>query len=190
MATDNDNKRAAQRDLLRDLRDLHSVLAAEAQQAIPVLHDVVEAPAATKRGDAANSCTSGSDPSDCAGGSTVARSASMDTPLPHRSIKPVERGRDDGPAPDQEQVKPSPFELVGGRAADYDTSTAESLVDDGLAQALQSLTSAMDDEALRLVEELIAKHAEIIRQELTVKLKEKNRELRAELIAHQAGDGQ
>ena len=190
MATHDDNKRAAQQDLLRELRELQNVLNTEAEQIIPVLKDVVGAPPRTKPQHKSTCEIPDSGSRGRAEKDIAVPDPDNDGDSSGDTEQTAEYRRDSDLVRQKEPAKPPPFALVSSRALDYDTSTAESLVEDGLAEALQSLTREMDDEALRLVDELIAEHAAIIRQELSMKLNEKNSELRAQLAANRAGNGQ
>lgn len=181
MPANNDSKQAAQRDLLDELRDLKSVLDSEADDAIPVLSDVVqvadkpqgEAPTAAESPDAVD--TTLKDAHDSSDDIPVLDNATAEAEAEAAEPKTSEQSLDQLLAA---EATTSPFALVDTATFDYDSSAAESLIEDGLNEAVQPLTQQMDDEALRVVEELVAEHAEIIRQKLTQRLEAKSKELR------------
>ncbi len=218
MPAHEEDKQSIQKKLLQELRDLQDVLNAEADDAIPVLSDVIEV---SSTGDSAyaeseidsddatpdvelNDEDDGiplllldddvpvldSIAADADADHSAAESAANDATaesLPPPSLKKVEKVEKV-----EKTTKSAPFAFVDSTADDssndssidssseYDSSTAESLIEEGLHEALQALTAQMDDEALRLVDQLVAEHAELIRQQLKLKLAVKNQQLRAD----------
>ncbi len=183
-------KPSAKSDLLQELRDLKNVLATEADDAIPTLSDVVQIPnqpatdADTNEPNAADAIVDAA-PNSSDDGIPVLDRVDGEAGVNHDSAAEPVQSLDQLLSAKAENM--APFALIDSATDDYDTSTAESLIVEGLNEALLPLTEQMDDEALRLVDELVAEHAELIRQELTQRLHAKSQELRAEL-ARQQGD--
>ncbi len=180
-----------QQNLLQELRDLQAVLDAETGNAIPVLSDVV---AASPAAAAAISSTEGDAEEPTPNYDNIDSSAPTlgdGIPVSDRVAAEADTGQTtteaaandsatEPPLITKEPAKPAPFALIESSAEEYDSSAAESLIEDGLHDALKSLTVQMDDEALRVVEELIAEHAELIRQQLKLKLAAKSEQLSAD----------
>ena len=181
-AHEEEDKQSMQKNLLQELRDLQSVLDADNDDDddIPVLSDVIDDSPAN-------------DTSAATGDTDVSAAAPDDeqnhdddgVPLLDDSVPVLDNVAEsttnessaESPAVEEKVTRPSPFALVEGASNDYDSSAAESLIEEGLTEALQPLTAQMDDAALRLVDELVAEHAELIRQQLKLKLAAKSQQL-------------
>lgn len=189
MPANDDDRESVQKDLLQELRDLQTVLDSEADDDIPVLSDVVQVqhtPSAetlvTEDLDAVDALLDDA-PYTADDSIPVLESVAKDDGEDNNSAEPAANEQSLDQLLAAEASKSAPFALIDSAGQDYDSSAAESLIDDGLNEALQPLTEQMDDEALRLVEELVAEHSELIRQELNLRLDAKSKELRAELTA-------
>ncbi|MGI9286225.1 MAG: hypothetical protein ACR2P1_12625 [Pseudomonadales bacterium] len=188
MPAHDETKESVQQELLQELRDLQTVLDSEADHDIPILSDVVQVqhPPATEAlvttddldtvdAIVKDELNSGED------GIPVLESETMDNSVGNSSAEPAAEEQSLDQLLAAEASKSAPFALIESAGQDYDSSAAESLIEDGLNEALQPLTEQMDDEALRLVEKLVAEHSELIRQELNLRLDAKSKQLRAEL---------
>lgn len=190
MSAHDKDKPSAKSDLLQESRNLKNVLDTEADDAIPTLSDVVQIPnqpatdADSNKPDAADSILDTAQNSSDDGIPVLDR-VDGETGVNHDSAAEPVQSLDQLLSAKAKNM--APFALIDSASDDYDSSTTESLIVEGLNEALLPLTEQMDDEALRLVDELVAEHAELIRQELTQRLHAKSQELRAEL-ARQQGD--
>lgn len=190
MPANEEDKQSVQKNLLQELRDLQAVLDAETVDAIPVLSDVVAVSSAAEAAitadekdiDAANP----NNESDIELNSIpkledrVAASDSVGSDADSKRSSAANDPAAESQPIAKETAKPAPFALVDSNTDEYDSSAAESLIEEGLNEALAPLTKQMDDEALRLVDDLVAEHAELIRQQLRLKLAAKSKELQAE----------
>ena len=173
---------------LYESRNLKNVLDTEADDAIPTLSDVVQIPnqpatdADRNKPDAVDSILDTAQNSSDDGIPVLDR-VDGETGVNHDSAAEPMQSLDQLLSAKAKNM--APFALIDSASDDYDSSTAESLIVEGLNEALLPLTEQMDDEALRLVDELVAEHAELIRQELTQRLHAKSQELRAELTRQQ-----
>lgn len=189
MPANDDDRESVQKDLLQELRDLQTVLDSEADDDIPVLSDVVQVqhtPSAetlvTEDLDAVDALLDDA-PNTADDSIPVLESVAKDHGEDNNSAQPAANEQSLDQLLAAEASKSAPFALIDSPGQDYDSSAAESLIEDGLNEALQPLTEQMDDEALRLVEELVAEHSELIRQELNLRLDAKSKQLRAEPAA-------
>ncbi len=191
MPANEEEKQSIQSNLLQELRDLQAVLDAETADAIPVLSDVVgvsssDEATVTKGEKDADETTPNDDSSNQHSGIPQLddRIPESDSATEDAGSKQSSATNDPTPEPQpitEEITKPAPFALIDSNTEEYDSSAAESLIEEGLNEALtSSLTEQMDDEALRLVDELVAEHAELIRQQLKLKLAAKSKELQSE----------
>ncbi len=188
MSAHDKDKPSAKSDLLQESRNLKNVLDTEADDAIPTLSDVVQIPnqpatdADRNKPDAVDSILDTAQNSSDDGIPVLDR-VDGETGVNHDSAAEPMQSLDQLLSAKAKNM--APFALIDSASDDYDSSTAESLIVEGLNEALLPLTEQMDDEALRLVDELVAEHAELIRQELTQRLHAKSQELRAELTRQQ-----
>ena len=208
MPAHEEDKQSIQKNLLQELRDLQDVLNAETDDDIPVLSDMIEVSSADETAQAADEIDSVDATHDVEQNNEDDNVPLLmvDDDVPVLDSFAVDTDADHSAAANDAAVeslpiaetasKPAPFALVDEPADDssyspsdgssdgavrhYDSSAAESLIEEGLQEALQSLTAQMDDEALRVVDELVAEHAELIRQQLRLRLAAKHGELNAD----------
>lgn len=189
MPESEEEKQSMQKNLLQELRDLQAVLDVETADAIPVLSDVVGASSApeavitTDEKDADETLSNDDSNNEHSGIPQLDDRVPLnDSVAADAGSKQSSAAKDSAPElqdTTEEKAKPAPFALIDSNPQEYDSSAAESLIEEGLNEALTSLTEQMDDEALRLVDELVAEHAELIRQQLELKLAAKSEELQA-----------